>query len=128
MTLLSHVDVRVRDRVLAAEFYDAILNLLGAVMRVGDDVTVWTLPERAAAADAPVEGWFAISEDAAMVPGSTRIAFLAPSRGTVNAIATYLPAIGARAIQMPHEAYGAHSYACFFEDLDGNKLEVVALG
>ena len=33
--LLSHVDLRVRDRVKAAEFYDAFLNLLGAVMEIG---------------------------------------------------------------------------------------------
>ena len=125
--LLSHVDLRVRDRVKAAEFYDAFLNLLGAVMDVGATFTTWEIRP----IDAPPEwqalNWFGITEDANMTPSENRIAFLAPSRGTVDAIATYLPVIGAQAIEMPHEAYGPRYYACFFEDLDGNKLEIVAL-
>ena len=63
-----------------------------------------------------------------MVPGSTRIAFDAPSRGTVEAIATYLPAIGARNIEMDDGVYGPKYYAVFFEDPDGNKLEVCHVG
>ena len=128
MVLLSHVDLRVRDRVRAAEFYDAILNVLGAVMRVGPEWTVWTIPPLEPPPGWTPSTWFAIVEDAAMTPNANRTAFLAPSRGTVDAIATYLHAIGARAIEMPHEAYGPHAYACFFEDPDGNKLEVVATG
>ena len=42
--IVSHVDVRVRDRVAAAEFYDAFLNLLGAVKRVGEEFTTWRIP------------------------------------------------------------------------------------
>lgn len=123
--LFSHVDLRVRDRVQAAAFYDAILNLLGAVKFEGAKFTTWSVPDDADPERRPNE-WFGIVEDPTMTPGPSRIAFLAPSRGTVDAIATYLPAIGARAVEMPHEAYGPSYYACFFDDPDGNKLEVFA--
>ena len=93
--LLGHVDLRVRQRAKATEFYDTFLNLLGAVKHESAD--------------------------------ATRIAFLAPTRGTIDAIAVFLPAIGARAIEMPHVAYEPNAYACFFEDPDGNKLEIVCL-
>ena len=125
--LLSHVDLRVSDRVKAAEFYDAFLNLLGAVMDVGATFTTWEIRPIDAPPEWQATNWFGITEDANMTPSENRIAFLAPSRGTVDAIATYLPVIGAQAIEMPHEAYGPRYYACFFEDLDGNKLEIVAL-
>ncbi|MBV8579419.1 MAG: hypothetical protein JOZ86_02190, partial [Candidatus Eremiobacteraeota bacterium] len=47
--------------------------------------------------------------------------------GTVDAIAVYLPAIGARNIELPDLFYGPDYYAVFFEDPDDNKLEVVHL-
>ncbi len=126
--LLSHVDVRVRDRAQAAEFYDALLSVLGAVKDVGKTFTTWSVvPPDAPEDDEPRE-WFGITEDPAMTPGPARVAFDAPSRGTVDAIATILPAIGARNIEMPEEAYGPGYYACFFEDPDGNKLEIVHIG
>ncbi|HEY4439530.1 MAG TPA: VOC family protein [Candidatus Elarobacter sp.] len=124
--LLSHVDVRVRNRALAQEFYDAILNVLGATMDVGKRFTTWQIPPPDAPPDWEADNWFGITEDPAMTPNQNRISFIAPSRGTVDAIATILPAIGARAIEAPHEAYGPSYYAVFFEDLDGNKLEILA--
>ena len=127
--MISHVDLRVRNRAQATEFYDAILNLLGAVKRAGEEFTSWRIPpadEQPGWEETTV--WFGITEDAAMAPGPTRIAFDAPSRGTVDAIAVYLPAIGARNIEQPHEAYGPDYYACFFDDPDGNKLEICHLG
>ncbi|BDE08040.1 glyoxalase [Vulcanimicrobium alpinum] len=126
--LLSHVDLRVRDRAAAAEFYDAFLNLLGAVKSVGEEFTSYSIPDTETGADDPDADWFGFCEDPAMTPGSGRVCFRAPTRGTIDAIATILPAIGARNIEMPHEAYGAGYYACFFEDPDGNKLELVVIG
>ena len=128
MLLISHVDLRVRDRTRSAEFYDAVLNVLGAVMHVGPEWTTWAIPPADAPGDWRPNTWFGIVEDPQMTPNAVRVAFAAPSRGTVDAIATYLHAIGAQAIEMPHEAYGPKAYACFFEDPDGNRLEVVALG
>ena len=118
--LLSHVDLRVRDRAKAAEFYDALLAPLGAVKEVGATFTTWQIGED--------DEWLGITEDRQMTPNVNRIALRAPSRGTIDAIATYLATIGAGEIEMPHEAYGPEYYACFFTDPDGNRLEICALG
>jgi catechol 2,3-dioxygenase-like lactoylglutathione lyase family enzyme len=126
--LISHLDLRVRDRAKATEFYDAILNLLGATKDAGKNFTTWQIPPPDAPPDWEADAWFGITEDPAMTPGSVRIAFDAPSRGTVDAIATYLPAIGATNIEGSEGMYGPNYYAVFFEDPDGNKLEVCHIG
>ena len=69
-----------------------------------------------------------LREDPEMVPNATRIAFDAPSRGTIDAIHVYLPAIGARNIETADGMYGPTYYAVFFDDLDGNKLEICHIG
>jgi catechol 2,3-dioxygenase-like lactoylglutathione lyase family enzyme len=120
MPLISHVDLRVRDRAAGEGFYDALLAPLGAVMERGEHFTTWEIE--------PGGDWFGITVDPAMTPNPNRVAFAAPSRGTVDAVFTYLPAIGARNIEPPDEAYGPKYYACFFEDPDGNKLEVCYIG
>ena len=113
---LSHVDVRVRDRAAATEFYDAVLGALGAVREVGERWTTWQL--------AP-DQWFGITEDHNAAPGNTRIAFTAPSRGVVDTLVTLLPIMGALAVEPPDDEYGPNYYACFFTDPDGNRLEIV---
>jgi len=126
--LLSHIDLRVRDRVKATEFYDAFLNLLGAVKDEGKTFTTWQIPPPGAPDDWESTEWFGITEDPAMTPGQVRIAFDAPSRGTVDAIRVYLPAIGACNIEMDDGVYGDTYYAVFFDDLDGNRVEVCHIG
>ncbi|MBV8368517.1 MAG: VOC family protein [Candidatus Eremiobacteraeota bacterium] len=126
--ILSHVDLRVRDRAKAIEFYDALLNVLGATREDGKTFTTWQIPPPDAPADWEATEWFGITEDPAMTPGPVRVAFDAPSRGTVDAIATYLPAIGARNIEWDEGIYGGRYYAVFFDDPDGNKLEVCYIG
>lgn len=126
--ILSHVDLRVRDRTKATEFYDALLNVLGATHEVSKSFTTWQIPPPDAPDGWEATEWFGITEDPTMTPGPTRVAFDAPSRGTVDAIATYLPAIGARNVEMDDGVYGPTYYAVFFEDPDGNKLEVCHIG
>ncbi len=126
--LLSHVDLRVRDRAKATEFYDAFLNLLGAVKDQGATFTTWQIPPHDAPDDWEATEWFGITEDANMAPAETRIAFDAPSRGTIDAIRVYLPTIGAQNIEMSDGIYGPTYYAVFFDDLDGNKLEICHIG
>jgi catechol 2,3-dioxygenase-like lactoylglutathione lyase family enzyme len=126
--LLSHVDLRVRDRAKATEFYDAFLNLLGAVKDEGATFTTWQIPPPNAPDDWEATEWFGITEDPNVLAGETRIAFDAPSRGTVDAIHVYLPAIGARNIERSDGIYGPKYYAVFFDDPDGNKLEICHLG
>ena len=122
--ILSHVDLRVRDRRKATEFYDALLNVLGATKDEGKNFTTWQIPPPDAPPDWEATEWFGITEDPNMTPGPARIAFDAPSRGTVDAIVVFLPAIGAKSIEPPDGTYGPNYYAVFFEDPDGNKLEV----
>ena len=126
--LISHVDLRVRDRKKATEFYDAFLNLLGAVKDEGKTFTTWQIPPPDAPDDWEADEWFGITEDPTMVPNDNRVAFDAPSRGTVDAIAVYLPAIGATNIEWSDSIYGPNYYAIFFDDLDGNRLEVCHIG
>jgi catechol 2,3-dioxygenase-like lactoylglutathione lyase family enzyme len=126
--LISHLDLRVRDRKKATEFYDAFLNLLGAVKEEGKTFTTWQIPPPDAPGGSEADEWFGITEDPALVPNENRVAFDAPSRGTVDAIATYLPAIGATNIEWSEGVYGPNYYAIFFDDLDGNRLEVCHIG
>lgn len=126
--ILSHIDLRVRNRAKAVEFYDALLNVLGAVKEEGPNFSTWSIPPPEADASWEPDEWFGLTEDPAMTPGSARVAFAAPSRGTVDAIRIYLPAIGAQNIEMTEGEYGPNYYAVFFDDPDGNKLEVCHLG
>jgi len=126
--LISHVDLRVRDRAKATEFYDALLNLLGATKDEGKTFTTWQIPPPDAPDDWEATEWFGITEDPGMAPNQNRVAFDAPSRGTVDAIATYLPAIGATNLEWTQGMYGPRYHAVFFDDLDGNKLEVCYIG
>jgi catechol 2,3-dioxygenase-like lactoylglutathione lyase family enzyme len=119
MPVYSHVDVRVRERERAERFYSAVLADLGLVLESRGKT--WTSFVHAGS---PAGEWFAFTEDATMTPGSTRIAFAAASRDQVDRVARTLVDIGAPAIDGPGEAYGPNYYAVFFEDPDGNKLEV----
>jgi catechol 2,3-dioxygenase-like lactoylglutathione lyase family enzyme len=119
MGILSHVDVRVRDRKRAHQFYSLLLGELGVVLE--SDKGLWTsyIDPGAEAGD-----WFAFTEDRAMEPGPTRVALAARSREVVDRVARRLAELGAQQIDGPSEAYGPRYYAVFFEDPDGNKLEV----
>ena len=70
--------------------------------------------------------FFGLHERAHHTPSETRIAFAAPSRADVDRIGALLAEIGARAIEGPQDCpdYIQPYYAVFFEDPDGNKLEV----
>lgn len=120
--LLDHIDLRVRDRRAATPFYDSFLSVLGAVKSEGPDWTTWRIPIPRVP-DAGSDN-FGIVEDERLVAGSARIAFRAPSREAVDAVAEVLAAIGARNIEMDDGIYGEEFYGVFFEDPDGNRLEV----
>jgi catechol 2,3-dioxygenase-like lactoylglutathione lyase family enzyme len=125
--ILDHVDLRVRDRAAATAFYDAFLAVLGAVKREGDEFTTWRIPPPGGALeDAPDN--FGIVEDRGHTPGAARIAFKAPSRSAVDAIATILRSLGVRNIEMDDGIYGADFYGVFLADPDGNRLEVCVNG
>jgi catechol 2,3-dioxygenase-like lactoylglutathione lyase family enzyme len=129
LRLLSHADLRVRDRRTAEAFYDALLAALGARRHSGPQWSVYAIVPAEVGPDTrwiPSE-WLSFTEDPAMVAGSTRLAFRAPNRERVDRIAALLPQIGAREIEGPEDAvYGPGFYAVFFRDPDGNRLEVAA--
>lgn len=121
--IFSHVDVRVKDRARAISFYDDLLAPLG--LRRGETKAEheWISYSRHDGS----EQWFAFTHDPHGNPGDNRVAFAVSAREVVDEIAALLPAIGAGKIEGPEEAYGPDYYAVFFEDPDGNKLEVCCI-
>ncbi len=121
--LLSHIDLRVRDRVRSKAFYDALLGDLGFIRREASNGRhTLTVPT-------PLRGpsdfeWFGFTEDASPVPNSNRIAFVATSNDEVDRVADVLRRIGARNLEGPNYDEGPGYYAVFFEDPDGHRLEV----
>jgi catechol 2,3-dioxygenase-like lactoylglutathione lyase family enzyme len=124
--LFSHVDVRVRDRAKAQTFYDTLFAPLGMKPEPGKTFTCYSVDPSAPDAD---QEWFGFTEDPDMVAGSTRLSFFAASRHIVDRMADAARRAGARAIDGPglETQYGPTYYAVFFEDPDGNKLEVCCL-
>jgi len=124
--VLSHVDIRVRDRERAVAFYDGILGALGHTREQSEQwVTYDASGERD---DAQTHVWFGFTVDVDMTPGPTRIAFAADSCEEVDRVTVAALEIGARHVEGPEYAYGPDYYAVFFEDPDGNKLEVCCYG
>jgi len=119
--LISHADVRVRNRELATAFYDELLLPLGAKRRGPDnDDDEWTSYYDSASG----HHWFGFTVEPAFTPGPTRIAFNCPDRAMVDRLAARLPAIGARNIEPSEDP--VEYPALFFEDPGGTKLELVA--
>ena len=122
--LYSHVDLRVRDRERAVAFYGPLLEQFGFVLKeraAGDEWPTWRRP----GADRNGE-FFGFEVDPEHRPNETRIAFSCGSREEVEAVAQIVARHGALNIDGP-PGYDDKYYACFFEDPDGNKLEVCYL-
>jgi predicted lactoylglutathione lyase len=76
-------------------------------------------------ADKPSE-FFCFDEDKNHQPNGTRIAFWADTREEVDRIAELVRQAGGKNLEGPEicEDYSPGYYAFFFEDPDGNKLEI----
>ena len=119
--LLDHIDLRVKDMEVAANFYGKFLPQLGFVHESpGDDFHTFY-----AAGDRPME-FFGFTEDKNHRPNGTRIAFWADTREEVDWIAKLVRDAGGKNLEGPEvcEGYSPGYYAFFFEDPDGNKLEI----
>jgi catechol 2,3-dioxygenase-like lactoylglutathione lyase family enzyme len=124
--ILSHVDLRVRDRAQAVAFYDVVLGALGHVRSDGKSFVTFASPDAVDGTESDI--WFGMTVDPAMTPGLTRIAFAASSRAEVERAAAVAREAGALNVEGPDSSYGPEYYAVFFEDPDGNRLEVCCLG
>ncbi len=124
--VISHVDLRVRDRARAIAFYDAVLGALGHSKAESGD---WITYDPSPGESKPGSGtWFGFTIDPAMRPSGARIAFFAASSEDVERAAQAAADAGAEHMEGPEYAYGPHYYAVFFDDPDGNKLEVCCYG
>jgi catechol 2,3-dioxygenase-like lactoylglutathione lyase family enzyme len=119
--LFDHIDLRVRHRENAQQFYSKILPTIG--FRVDKSGKRWGLFE--AEGGVGVD-FFGFEEEADHQPNANRIAFWAPSREAVDKVADVVRQAGAKNIEGPELCveYSPGYYAVFFEDPDGNKLEV----
>ncbi len=117
----DHIDLRVKDRARAQKFYAQVLPALGFTRDLSDqewgNFTV------------PGEGkheFFGFTEDRSHQPNGTRISFWADTPAEVDQVAEVVRQAGGRALEGPElcRDYTPNYYAFFFEDPDGNKLEV----
>jgi catechol 2,3-dioxygenase-like lactoylglutathione lyase family enzyme len=118
----DHIDLRVKDMAVARKFYEKILPQLGFVHEK---------PGRyfhtffSAGGDKPSE-FFGLSPDKNHKPNRTRIAFWVDTREEVDRIAKLVRDAGGGKLEGPEvcKGYSPGYYAFFFEDPDGNKLEI----
>ena len=115
---------------VARKFYEKLLPQLGFVREryelapqesSGQDFHTFY----SAGGDKPSE-FFCFEEDKNHQPNGTRIAFWADTREEVDRVAELVREAGGKALEGPEICvdYSAGYYAFFFEDPDGNKLEI----
>jgi catechol 2,3-dioxygenase-like lactoylglutathione lyase family enzyme len=119
--LFDHIDLRVKNRAVAQKFYAKILPAIG--FRVDKSGEEYGLFE--SEGGKPIE-FFCFTEEADHQPNASRIAFWADSRVAVDKVAEAVRQAGGQNIEGPEVCveYSPGYYAVFFEDPDGNKLEV----
>ena len=127
--LFDHIDLRVKE-METGKFYAKFLPQLGFVREkyepspnpeTGDDFHTFY----SAGGDKPEE-FFGLTLDKNHRPNGTRIAFWAETREKVDAIAELVRVAGGKNLEGPEicQEYSPGYYAFFFEDPDGNKLEI----
>ena len=118
----DHIDLRVKDMAGARRFYGQILPQLGFTRDRSDDDwgTFYAVGK-----DKTTE-FFAFTQDPDHQPNGTRIAFWADTREEVDRVAQIVREAGGRKPEGPElcREYSPGYYAFFFEDPEGNKLEI----
>lgn len=119
---LDHIDMRVKDYKKALAFYRKILPPLGFIRESSDDE--WATFYSAGGDTA--SDFFGFTIDKKHVPNGTRIAFWAATRKEVDDFAEIVRAAGGKNLEGPElcKGYSPGYYAFFFEDPEGNKLEI----
>ena len=117
----DHIDLRVKNREVAQRFYAQVLPAIG--FKVNNSGEEWGVFQ--VAGKTPVD-FFGFTEEADHQPNGNRIAFWADSREAVDKVAEVVRKAGGKNLEGPELCldYSPGYYAVFFEDPDGNKLEV----
>lgn len=120
--LYDHVDLRVGDLAQARLLYDPLLSAMGYDDIQGDATAVGYY--RHDADERTPYLW--ITEGREYRANTTRIAFAASSAAEVDRLAETARAAGARAFEPAQRIpeYCGSYFATFFEDADGNRLEI----
>lgn len=119
----DHIDLRVKDRLRAQAFYAQVLPALGFTL--DESGAKWGAFQAPQASGSATE-FFGFTEDPQHRPNESRIAFWAESRQEVDRVARIVEQAGAVKVEGPQiwAEYTPGYYAVFFEDPDGNKLEI----
>jgi catechol 2,3-dioxygenase-like lactoylglutathione lyase family enzyme len=117
----DHIDLRVKDRRRAQRFYEQVLPAIGFTREQSD--------EKYGCFYVPGDGkppFFCFEEDPNHKPNGTRISFWADTREEVDRVAEVVRRVGGQVLEGPElcRDYTPDYYALFFEDPDGNKLEI----
>ena len=118
----DHIDLRVTDMETAKKFYRKLLPQLGFVKEKPSKKFYIFY---SAGGDKPSE-FFGFTEDKNHQANGTRIAFWADTREKVDRLAKLVRDAGGKTLEGPEicAEYSPGYYAFFFEDPDGNKLEI----
>ena len=130
----DHIDLRVKNMEVARKFYRKFLPQLGFVHERAEPASATPSSDQvggdfhtfySAGGDGPSE-FFGFTEDKNHEPNGTRIAFWADARDEVDQLAKLVREAGGKALEGPEVCvdYSPGYYAFFFEDPDGNKLEI----
>jgi catechol 2,3-dioxygenase-like lactoylglutathione lyase family enzyme len=122
MRRYDHIDLRVKNLSRARDFYGQILPALGFRIERSDAEGGTFYADNASG---PAD-FFGFIEDSTHRPNGTRIAFWAETRDELDRFAAVVKAAGGLNLEGPAECpeYTPGYYALFFEDPDGNKLEI----
>lgn len=117
----DHIDLRVRDLRVAKRFYRKVLPALGFT-EPGDDGEWFSMYAKGKGKPP----FFGLTEDREHRPNGTRISFWAESRAEVDRVAKVVKRAGGKVLEGPEVCvdYTPDYYAFFWEDPDGNKLEI----
>ena len=117
----DHIDLRVKDRAAATRFYEKVLPAIGFTRDTSDqEWGSFTVP------GAGKPEFFGFTEDPEHKPNGSRISFWADTAEEVDRVAAVVKKAGGRVLEGPELCtdYTPNYYAFFFEDPDGNKLEI----
>lgn len=120
--LFDHVDLRVQNLARCRPLYDALLPAMGySEINADGESAGYHQPEETGA-----EPFIWLVEEPDHTPNGTRVAFNAATQSDVDRFAAIARANGATRFEPAQliEDYGPAYYATFFEDAEGNKLEI----